>query len=156
MIRVEVPHGPTLDLEHAIFDFNGTLATDGTLPEATRGRLLALKERLSVHVLTADTYGTAARALDGLGLDVVLLGAGPGGPQKAEFVARLGAGRAVAIGNGRNDAAMLKAAALGIVILGAEGAAVEALRAADLVCPSIDAALECLLHPTRLVASLRP
>jgi len=40
-------------------------------------------------------------------------------------------------------------------VLGPEGLAVEAIREADLVTPSPEAALDLLLHPARLVATLR-
>jgi soluble P-type ATPase len=49
---------------------------------------------------------------------------------------------------------MLKEAALGIAVVLGEGAAVEALLAADVAAPSIIAALELLTNPLRLVATL--
>jgi soluble P-type ATPase len=49
----------------------------------------------------------------------------------------------------------LKAAALGICVLSSEGTAVETLLAADVVAPSIFAALELLDKPLRIVATLR-
>jgi soluble P-type ATPase len=61
----------------------------------------------------------------------------------------------VAIGNGRNDALMLKRAALGIAVVQTEGAATAALLAADLVTPGIIEVLDLLLHPDRLRATLR-
>jgi soluble P-type ATPase len=61
----------------------------------------------------------------------------------------------VALGNGRNDRLMLKEAALGIALLQAEGAAVEALLAADVVAPDILVALDLLLAPDGLIATLR-
>ena len=71
------------------------------------------------------------------------------------YVEKLGAERCVAIGNGRNDRLMLEAAALGIAVMQQEGAAVEAMLAADIVVPDIGAALELLLHTRRLIATLR-
>lgn len=50
---------------------------------------------------------------------------------------------------------MLAAAALGIAVLGPEGLATEALQAADLVVGQVEDALDLLLHPTRLLATLR-
>jgi soluble P-type ATPase len=50
---------------------------------------------------------------------------------------------------------MLQAAALGIAVLGPEGLAAEAWQAADVVMASIHDALDLLLHPRRLVATLR-
>jgi len=50
---------------------------------------------------------------------------------------------------------MLQESALGIMIVGPEGGSVKALLSADVVVNSIDKALELLLHPQRLVATLR-
>jgi soluble P-type ATPase len=44
---------------------------------------------------------------------------------------------------------------LGIAVIQTEGAAVEALLAADIVLPSILPALDLLTHPLRLIATLR-
>jgi soluble P-type ATPase len=70
-------------------------------------------------------------------------------------VDELGAEHVVAIGNGANDAAMLQQAVLGIAVLGGEGLATACLTAADIVVPSIESALDLLLYPRRLVATLR-
>jgi soluble P-type ATPase len=61
----------------------------------------------------------------------------------------------VAIGNGANDALMLEHAALGILVMGGEGAAVEALLRARVVVTDICEALDLLLFPKRLIATLR-
>lgn len=156
MIEVALPHGETFHLGHAVFDFNGTLATDGTLPSPIGDRLRRLADRLTLHVITANTTGSAPTVLAGLPVDLALISERPGAAQKAALVDRLGASSVVAIGNGRNDAAMLTAAALGIVVLGPEGAAGEAFRAADVIVPNIESALDCLLETRRLVATLRP
>lgn len=74
---------------------------------------------------------------------------------KKSLVERLGPGITVSIGNGRNDRLMLKAAALGIVVVQAEGAAAETVLSAQVVCTDILDALDLLLHPLRLVATLR-
>jgi len=46
-------------------------------------------------------------------------------------------------------------ATLGIAVLGGEGLAAACLAAADVVAPSIESALDLLLYPRRLVATLR-
>ncbi len=61
----------------------------------------------------------------------------------------------MAIGNGRNDRLMLAAAALGIVIIGEEGAAVQTVLASRVACHDILSALDLLRQPQRLVATLR-
>jgi P-type E1-E2 ATPase len=80
---------------------------------------------------------------------------GPGTAQKAALAEELGAAQVVAIGNGVNDAEMLRSAAVGIAVLGPEGLAVACATAADIVTPHIEAALDLLLYPRRLVATLR-
>jgi soluble P-type ATPase len=50
---------------------------------------------------------------------------------------------------------MLGEAALGIAVIGGEGAATSAIHAADVVCASIGAALDLLLDEQALAASLR-
>ncbi|HHJ06252.1 MAG TPA: ATPase P, partial [Anaerolineae bacterium] len=70
-------------------------------------------------------------------------------------VAELGPERVVAIGNGANDAAMLRRAALGIAVLGGEGTALSCLTAADVLASDINTALDLQLNPRRLLATLR-
>ena len=75
--------------------------------------------------------------------------------KKRSFVHSLGADQVIAIGNGNNDALMLETASLGIAVLGVEGCAVSALTSADLLARNITDALDLLLHPVRLLSSLR-
>jgi P-type E1-E2 ATPase len=89
---------------------------------------------------------------------VILAPTGVTGSQreaKAALVRALGSETVVAIGNGNNDAAMIRAAGLGIAVLGPEGLATQALAAADVVCGSITDALDLLRYPDRLRATLR-
>jgi P-type E1-E2 ATPase len=90
-----------------------------------------------------------------LNLTAVRIQPGDEAERKAEYVRGLGAETVVAIGQGANDASMLKEAALGICVMSQEGAAIEALLSSDLVMPDIAAALELLDKPLRIVASLR-
>ena len=75
--------------------------------------------------------------------------------QKGDYVRQLGAEGVIAMGQGANDAEMLKTAAIGVAVLNDEGLAVEALLSADIVMPSIYQALDLLEYPGRLVATLR-
>ena len=63
--------------------------------------------------------------------------------------------RAICIGNGSNDAAILKEAAIGICVLGKEGASVRALMSSDLAITDINSALDLILYTYRLITSLR-
>ena len=155
MIELEVPGADRLRLRNLVLDYNGTLALDGRLLEGVAPRLRALAGRLRVSVVTADTFGCARRELEGLPCEVVLIAPGKEDAAKTAHVRDLGAGETVAVGNGRNDRGMLGEAALGIAVIQEEGAAVEAVNAADVVASDIHAALSLLEHPLRLVATLR-
>ena len=151
-IALEIPGASPLALTDLVIDFSGTLALDGLLLPGIPELFVRLAAALRITVASADTYSRALEALEGLPLSVRLVDCGE---QKADIVRTLGADHVVAIGNGRNDAAMCEAAALGIAVLGPEGAAAELVRAADVVVPDIYAALDLLLHPRRLKATLR-
>ncbi len=152
-IVVEIPGESTLELEHLVLDVNGTLTDRGALIEGVRERLAAVGAKLVPHLLSADTFGTLASAAAQLGVQPQTIASGE---DKARYVAELGPERCAAIGNGANDARMLDVAALGIAVIGAEGAAATALASADVVCASIVDALELLLDERTLVATLRP
>lgn len=163
MIRVSIPGWQTLDLSHLALDLNGTIALDGQLLPGVAERLATLSAELTIHLVTADTQGQAAQSAERLGLHLFRLvpgdtqnnGAYDEADQKLSLVAQLGAAQTVAIGNGANDARMLAAAALGIAVLGPEGLAASALRAAEVVVGRIEDALDLLLCPCRLIATLR-
>jgi soluble P-type ATPase len=152
VVNVDIPGREPLALEHLVLDINGTLTDRGTLIEGVRERLESIAGRLHVHLLSADTYGTLGEIASDLGASATAVATGS---DKAAFVRGLGTERCAAIGNGANDAAMLALVALGIAIVGREGAAGVAVRAADIVCGSILDALDLLLDERALVATLR-
>ena len=155
MIELTIPGRGELRLQHLVVDVNGTLALDGTLLEGVARRLSSLRDRLNLHMVTADTHGQQSVIDQLLSISAVRIQRGNESAQKTEFVNSLGAESVVAIGQGANDAGMLKTAALGICILSTEGSAVDALLAADLVAPDIQSALDLLEKPLRIIASLR-
>jgi P-type E1-E2 ATPase len=155
LIEYKIPGWRALILEHLVLDLNGTVALDGDLLPGLADRLAGLSPQLVIHLATADTHGRAAEAAGELGMHLAWVRPGEEASQKQALVERLGVASVVAIGNGANDALMLGAAALGIAVLGREGLAVATLSAADLVVARIEDALDLLLHPQRLVATLR-
>ncbi|MFZ7127302.1 MAG: HAD family hydrolase [Desulfobacterales bacterium] len=155
MISVDIPGHPHIRLDHLVLDYNGTLAVDGVLEPGVADALNRLAGELTVHVVTADTFGKAKTGLDGVECRLSILPPGAHDAAKLDYVHRLGAGSTAAIGNGRNDRLMLRAAALGIAVILREGAARETMAAADIVCTGILPALELLLSPLRLTATLR-
>jgi P-type E1-E2 ATPase len=151
---IDIPGWRRLALEHLVLDLNGTVALDGALLPGVAQAVDRLTEDLNCHLVTADTFGTAHK-LFGPGVTVQVIRAGDEGAQKLALVEKLGLEKVAALGNGANDVEMLGASALGIAVLGYEGAAAAALAAADLVVPGPLAALELLLKPDRLRATLR-
>jgi soluble P-type ATPase len=155
MLEIIIPGYKKLSLQHLVMDYNGTLAQDGHLLAGVHSRLISLSEQLCLHVVTADTFGIARSQLADLPCELVIL---PGEEQahaKLAYIQRLGVDQVTAIGNGRNDQRMLEAAALGIATIQGEGAARETCLAADIFVPDILAALDLLLFPKRLIATLR-
>jgi P-type E1-E2 ATPase len=156
MLNISIPRFGDLRLEHLVLDVNGTLTRDGVLLPGLTERLERLHPLLEIELISADTLGRLEAIATQLGLPFTPLTPGEAETeQKAVFVRNLGVRNVVAIGNGANDVGMLKEAALAIAVIGTEGLAVEALLAADLVVNSIDDALDLLLAPTRIIASLR-
>lgn len=151
-LKLEIPGRTPLRLRHLLLDFNGTLARDGRLLCGVGVKLERLRQLLAVEVLTADTFGTAQRSLSQIDIPCTVVA---DAASKAERVRILGGDSVIAIGNGRNDVPMFEAAALAIAIVGPEGLACAALHAADLIVPDIGHALDLLLLPQRLVATLR-
>jgi P-type E1-E2 ATPase len=154
-LTLDVPGWTTLQLAHLVLDVNGTVALDGMLIAGVGDRLVGLQRQLAVHLVSADTQGRLDAIAAELGLRAQRLTLGLEAEQKAQLVHSLGAAQVVAVGNGANDVAMLRAAALGIAVLGPEGMASGTLAAADVLAASIHDALDLLTQPRRLIATLR-
>ncbi|MDA8138075.1 MAG: ATPase P [Desulfobacteraceae bacterium] len=155
MIDIAIPGFGELHLAHLVMDYNGTLAVDGRLMPGVAQRFKVLSKELALHVITADTFGRVKAELDGLDLTLRILPQQHQDQAKLEYVQQLGANTTVAVGNGRNDRLMLQEAALGIAVILSEGAAGKTLAAADVICTSIEDALDLLCQPLRLTATIR-
>jgi soluble P-type ATPase len=136
MITVDAPGWGSFPIRHLLLDLNGTLALDGVFIPGVEERILELSEKLDIHILTADTFGTAARICHGLPVTLHVI------PERDQIQAK---------GKYLNGLPL----ALGIAVMGPEGTSSEAVRAADVVVMSINEALDLLLHPERLKATLR-
>ncbi len=155
MIELNIPGRGLIQLKHLVCDVNGTLAVDGQLVDGVKSRLSRLRDRLTVHLLTADTHGKQAIIDQQLGLKAVLIQPGDEASQKEQYLKSLGAETCAVIGQGANDAGMMRIASLGICVFSPEGSALETLTAADLVVTNILDALDLLEKPLRIVATLR-
>jgi P-type E1-E2 ATPase len=152
-VEVSIPgRRRPLVIRRVVFDFNGTLAVEGRLIRGVAPRLRKLAALADVIVMTSDTFGTARKALESLPVSVRIVSTGA---EKRRFVESVGPDSTVAVGNGTNDVPMFKAAALGVAVLEGEGAAGELLLAAAAAVRSINDALDLLLKPRMLAATLR-
>ena len=150
-ISLELPNGPT-SFTRLVLDYTGTLSLDGELLAGVAHRLSAMAADIRVTILTADTFGTAEKAMKDLPLEIRLI---ENGREKAEVVMAMGPGEVIAIGNGRNDIPMMEVAGLSIAVVGPEGAAAGLLGPADIVTRDILDALDLITNPLRLKATLR-
>ncbi len=155
MIQIAIPGRGNYELKHLVLDLNGTIALDGEIVEGVKERIQRLSELLSVSIVTADTHGSIQRLEEGIKTMIHKIEQGKEGAQKLALVQQLGESNTICIGNGNNDVSMLREAALSVCIIGEEGASTEAMLSSDVVVPDINSALELLLKPNRLVATLR-
>ena len=155
MITVNIPGWGNIDIENVVLDLNGTTATDGKISLAVKDRINTLCQKVRVYVLTADTQGTAATETADTKVHLVKIPGQNSRDGKRDFLGTINPESTVVIGNGSNDCLVLKGAALGIAVLGEEGASVLAIREADILVKSISDALDLFLKPKRLIATLR-
>lgn len=155
MISMEIPGVRTLHLKHLVLDYNGTLASDGSLLPEVEKILGKLHKKITLHIITADTHGNVKKKIMKIPCTLHIIGDKQQDVEKLQYISSLGTETVVAIGNGRNDLLMLEEAALGIGVIQAEGAHGKTLVHADIICTSIISALEMLSTPSRTQATLR-
>ncbi len=155
MLELEIPGFGTVRAEHLVSDFTGTLAVDGKLLSGVEERLAALAKFLKIHVVTSDTLGVVRSEMKGLPCVLHVLAGTNHDVQKEEYARKLDPAKVIAIGNGKNDRRMLKAARIGIAVSGGEGCAVDALLNADIHARSVGEGLDLLMHTERMKATLR-
>ena len=155
MIEIDIPGNKILQLEHLVLDYNGTIAFDGALIDGVKECLAELSQMLTVHVITADTFGSVKKAIEDIDCKLAVIPLDRQDVAKLEYVKNLGCEQTVSMGNGANDRLMLKASALGVAVIQGEGVAFETIASTDIVCTDILSALSLLTNPLRLIATLR-
>ena len=154
MLTIQIPGREAFPISHLVLDYNGTIALDGEIIPGIKERLDVLCRDLEICVITADTHGTAAKKCEGLPLQVLTFPTTEVGRIKAEEVRRRTGGVAF-IGNGVNDIHMSDAADLSNCVMGTEGCGSALIGHTDVTVTSILDALDLLLIPGRLRATLR-
>lgn len=151
-IKIDIPQRGVIELRYAVFDVNGTLAVDGTAIAGTFERLKTLSEHLSIHLISSGTHGNLAMLAQTLGFPIHEI---QRGDEKMRYVQNLGPANVIAFGNGANDANMLRLATIGVVVITPEGTAIKTLQGADIISYGPINAIDLLLKPNRLIATLR-
>ena len=155
MISIDIPGWGNLGIENIVIDLNGTIAMDGKIPPQVKEKILILSQRVNIHILTADTQGTATEEVRDIPVALIKISEEKSKEAKFESLKNLNPESTVVIGNGNNDQLILKEAALGIIVLGDEGMSISAMKNADVVVKDVSNALDLFLKPKRLIATLR-
>jgi len=159
-LKIDVPGYGSLQLHWLVTDYTGTLSIAGRVGPEVKQRLQKLASYLEIHVLTSDTFGTVAAELANLPVQLHVLAGSHHDGQKREYVIkRCDPARVAALGNGNNDRLMLaavkEAGGLAVAVDNGEGCSTAAIAAAHILVHGATAALDLLLEPRRLVATLR-
>lgn len=151
----KIPGNDVIEVKNVVLDYNGTIAIDGKLINGVAPFIEELSSEFNFFVLTADTYGSVIKELADVNCEVVIIDKNNQDLEKLYFVTKLGREKTLCVGNGKNDALMLKEAVLGFAVIQEEGLCVKSLIAADVVCNSVIDVFEILKNPNRLKATLR-
>jgi len=156
VISINIPgRSQNIEITTLLLDLNGTLSFDGNLIEGVAERIARLKEKVEIYLLTADTFGFGAHIAAELKINFVKVSQEDGDKDKKVFLQRFAAQNVAAVGNGFNDRSMLSEAGLSIIVIGPEGCSFKALAGADIAMTDINNALDLLLNPVRIKATLR-
>ena len=155
MLHFTIPGRGDFVIKNLILDLNGTIAFDGNIILGVKKRLPLLANHVNIFVVTADTNKNAEQLVKDLNVTLFKIYKENEDSQKLDLVIENGKNETISIGNGTNDVSMLKESSIGICVLGREGAATEAILASNIAVPTINDALDLLLKPHRLIATLR-
>jgi len=158
-IKIDIPGFGKLQINAILTGYTGTLAFSGKLVAGIKDRLLRLAQLVDIHVVTADSFGTAEEELKGLPLVCKRLEGEGEDAQKQRYAEELNPRCLASFGNGNNDRLHLKvvkeAGGLAIAVENGEGCALDAMLNANLFVVGAVNAFDLLLELTRLRATLR-
>lgn len=142
-----------IELNTIILDLNGTLAVRGKVPNGVAERIRKLKDiGFTCILFSGDQRGNAKQLAQDLGIDFVLT---KDGDSKRQAAQKYDKEHTVAIGNGSIDIGVYENAKVRIGTLQAEGIHTAILAYIDVLVPSIIDALDLLLDPDSLAATMR-
>ncbi|MFH2057969.1 MAG: ATPase P [Pseudomonadota bacterium] len=155
MMNIDIPGFGKIEIEHVVFDYNGTIAQDGELIKGVKEGIAKFSSQMNFHVITADTFGFVKKQLQDVNAVLTIISNKNQDQKKLDYVNTLGAKQTICVGNGANDRLMLKEACIGIAVLGDEGLASSSFVATDLIVKNILDIFGFFKTPERLIASLR-
>ncbi len=157
MKKVNIPHFGLLEISNIIFDINGTLQFNGKISNKLIEKFRALKRHYNIFLISSDTRGNLNELAKKLDSKYIRINTGnqTDAEAKNKELLKLGKENTIAIGNGNNDMLMLKNAALGILIIGSEGASGKSLMNADVIFTNPNDAIDFLLDEKTIIATLR-
>jgi soluble P-type ATPase len=157
MKNISIPKFGKLHIENVIFDINGTIQFQGEITDQVVEKIKILKEIYNIYLISSDTRGNLKDIAKRLSVDYVKINAEnmTDAKAKSEELNKLGKNSTIAVGNGNNDALMLKNAGLGILIIGSEGAGTKSLKNADVVFTSPIDVIDFLMDEKAMIATLR-
>lgn len=157
-IIIDIPGFGQRHIRVAVSDYTGTHSFGGAIAPDVKRKLRELADLVDLHIVTADSFGTAERELAGIAIPYKLR-SGRHDIEKAEYLTQFDLQHVAAFGNGNNDRLMLKAVkeggGLALAVDNGEGCAIDAMRNADLFVVGAANAIDLLLDPVRLKATLR-
>ncbi|CBH22077.1 conserved protein of unknown function [Acetoanaerobium sticklandii] len=156
MVSIDIPGKGKMNIENLVLDFNGTIAYDGNIKNGIREKIQRVHEMgINVYILTADTYHQAAEQCKDMPVTLEIFDVDNAALSKREIVNNIDSKLTMTIGNGNNDVEMFEESILSVAVIGDEGCAVKAIFAADIITNNIDDAIDLLLNPHRIKATLR-
>jgi len=168
MISIERPGQSNSEIEFILIDFEGTLAIDRRVHPKAKDKVNLLSKRTKIYIFVNSPTppfdkggkgGILAKELIEERLrkvkaEIIYLAEGDSSRRKLDLLRQLGPTRCAAIGNGTDDATLMREAGIGICVIGREGASGQVVKNADLVFPDILDALDFLLKPLRQKSTL--
>ena len=157
-IIIDIPGFGRRAIQIVVSDYTGTYSRGGSIRPGVRKRLRKLAKLVDLRIITADSFGTAAKELKGIAKPHFLK-TSRHDAEKAAYVSGFEPAHVAAFGNGNNDRLMQKAVkeggGLAVAVDNGEGCAIDALLNAHLFIAGAGHAIDLLLDPTRSKATLR-
>ena len=157
MRTISIPNYGNITIKNVLFDMNGTIQFEGKISEKLYEKFKLLKEFYEIYLISSDTRGNLEAIAKKLDVNYILINSDKISHEEAKckVLMELGENVTVAVGNGNNDALMLKKALLGLAVIGKEGTTTKCVLNSDLLFPDPLSVIKFLLDEKMIIATLR-